>query len=242
MSTSLASMATAVKEAPAQPRMFKTYSRVLHVPIWIWVFFILPGHLTFDLFARGPDRRHWIWLSVVAAVVTWRGILARLPGAEAGPYITRYGVEQPNLPYRVVCYTAAWIALLVPFTLNLIGLAALVVTGKTVLEEFYTWLYYPLAAAIVVATALNRVPRTRRSTIREPQEKAWFYSALWIIGPTQLANWAAWRLGPALGFAGFKLDCFRLAVLMLVAATFLALSWKGKLPRTRRNPPLTPDE
>ncbi len=42
----------------------KNYYRVLHVPIWIWVFWILPGHLTADLYAHGPDRRHWIWLAI----------------------------------------------------------------------------------------------------------------------------------------------------------------------------------
>ena len=35
----------------------KTYYRVLHWPIWIFVFFIAPGPLTFDLFARGFDAR-----------------------------------------------------------------------------------------------------------------------------------------------------------------------------------------
>ena len=29
----------------------KNYYRVLHVPIWIWVFWILPGHLTAALYA-----------------------------------------------------------------------------------------------------------------------------------------------------------------------------------------------
>ena len=46
----------------------KNYYRVFHVPIWIWVFWILPGHLTADLYAHGPDRRHWIWLAIVTSV------------------------------------------------------------------------------------------------------------------------------------------------------------------------------
>src|SRR5262245_61863858 len=45
----------------------KNYYRVLHVPIWIWAFWILPGNLTADLYAHGPDRRHWIWLAIVTA-------------------------------------------------------------------------------------------------------------------------------------------------------------------------------
>ena len=45
----------------------KGYYRVLHWPIWIFVFFIAPGPLTFDLFERGlrradggvAGRGHW---------------------------------------------------------------------------------------------------------------------------------------------------------------------------------------
>ena len=96
----------------------KNYYRVLHVPIWIWAFWILPGHLTGDFYAHGPDRRHWIWLAIVAVGCAWRGFAGRLPGCEPKPYITHWGVDQPNLWYRVICYTTAWIALLVPFTLK----------------------------------------------------------------------------------------------------------------------------
>jgi hypothetical protein len=35
----------------------KLYYRFNHWPIWIFVFFIAPGPLTFDLFERGFDRR-----------------------------------------------------------------------------------------------------------------------------------------------------------------------------------------
>ena len=43
----------------------KTYYRVLHWPIWIFVFFIAPGPWTFDLFAKGFDARLGAWLGVV---------------------------------------------------------------------------------------------------------------------------------------------------------------------------------
>ena len=39
--------------------------RLAHWPIWIWVFFIAPGPLTFDLFAHGFDTRMALWLAVV---------------------------------------------------------------------------------------------------------------------------------------------------------------------------------
>ena len=43
----------------------------------------------------------------------------------------------PNLPYRVICYTAAWIGILVPFILNLIGLGIAAVTGQWTLGNLY---------------------------------------------------------------------------------------------------------
>lgn len=212
----------------------KGYYRVLHVPIWIWVFFILPGNMTSDLYQHGPDRRHWIWLALVTAVCVWRGAVGRLPGVEPRPYITHYGADQPNLGYRVVCYTAAWVDLLVPFTLNLVGLVVANLTGRWMVPTLYDWLYYPLALAVVLGTALNWTPRARRSTRGEGAEKAWFYVALWTVVPTQAASWAMWRLGPRLGLQGASLTHARLAVFAALAAAVLLATALGKLPRTQR--------
>ena len=113
----------------------KNYYRVLHVPIWIWCFWILPGHLTASLYAHGPDRRHWIWLAIVTAVCAWRGYAGRLPGAEPRPYITHYGEDKPNLWYRVISYTTAWIALLVQATITSVILLASL-SGSTIHEAY----------------------------------------------------------------------------------------------------------
>ncbi len=206
----------------------KGYYRVLHLPIWIWVFFILPGNLTYALYLNGPDRRHWIWLALVCAVCIWRGFV------EPRPYVTHYGANQPNVPYRVVCYTAAWIDLLVPFALNLIGLVIAVVTGRWMLAQLYHYLYYPLALAIVLATVLNLTPRARRSTVNEGVEKAWFYVAVWTVVPTQIAAWAAWRLGGRLDLLPSELNLLRLTVFVLVGSLLLLLGVWGKLPRSHR--------
>ena len=45
----------------------KLYYRFNHWPIWIFVFFIAPGPLTFDLFERGFDQRMLTWLGDRAA-------------------------------------------------------------------------------------------------------------------------------------------------------------------------------
>ncbi len=212
----------------------RIYYRIVHWPIWVWAFFILPGHLTQGLFSRGPDRRHMYWLAVVAAACGWRGILGRLPGVEPRPYVTHYGLDQPNLPYRVICYTAAWIDLLVPFSLNALALVFASFTGDWIVDQLYAWLYYPLALAVVAATFLDRTPRARRSTRNEGAERAWFYVAIWTVVPTQLAAWAAWRLAGRIGVTGIALARTRLAVFSLVAATSLLLGLKGLLPRSAR--------
>lgn len=212
----------------------KTYYRVLHLPIWLWVFFILPGNLTSALFAHGPDRRHAVWLAVVLVVCAWRGFAGRLPGVERQPYITYFGVDSPNLPYRVVCYTAAWIDLLVPFTLNLIGLVIASITGQWLLKDLYAWMYYPLAILIVVATYFDWTPRARRSTLNEGAERAWFYVAIWTVVLAQVASWAAWRMGGQLGLETMELARFRLVTFLLVTGLVSFLGFKGRLPRTGR--------
>jgi hypothetical protein len=212
----------------------KGYYRVLHLPIWLWVFFVLPGHLTYALYLHGPDKRHAIWLVVVFAVCAWRGFAGRLPGVEPQPYVRWYGVDQPNLPYRMVCYTAAWIDLLAPFALNFAGLVLAVVAGRWLMAELYAYLYYPLAIAIALAAFLNWVPRARRSTINEGTEKAWFYVAVWTVVPAQVAAWAAWRFGSSLNLAPGELNLMRLAVFLLAGVVFFVLGAKGRLPRSKR--------
>lgn len=212
----------------------ETYYRVLHLPVWLWVFWILPGHLTYALFAHGPDRRHWLWLAVITVVLAWRGWLGRLPGVERQPYVTYWGVHKPNLGYRVVCYTAAWIDLLVPFALNAIGIVIASIVGSWMLRELYAWLYYPFALAVVAATWFDLTPRAKRSTRYEGAERAWFYIAIWTVVPSQLAGWAAWRLGDRFGLEGLELARIRLVVFFAVTALFVLLGWKGRLPRTRR--------
>jgi hypothetical protein len=212
----------------------KQYYRVLHLPIWVFVFFVLPGPLTFDLYTHGPDARHGWWLALVLAICIWRGLAGRLPGVERQPYITHWGIDQRNLPYRVVCYTAAWIDLFVPFALNVIGLVIGAITGKWILRDLYWWLYYPLALLVVLIGWLNLLPRTRRSTAQEGVERAWFYVAIWIVVPAQLTGWGMWRLASKFGLTGTALAQTRLLTFAGVAAIFAWLGVTGNLGRTTR--------
>jgi hypothetical protein len=212
----------------------KVYYRILHLPIWIFVLFVLPGHLTFDLYTRGPDSRHAWWLGLVAVICGWRGLLGRLPGVEPQPYITHFGDAQPNLPYRVFWYTAAWIDLIVPFTLNAVGLIHAAISGRWILHDLYVWLYYPLAVLVILVAWFDRLPRTRRSTANEGAERAWFYIAIWTTVPAQLTAWAMWRLGSSLGWSGVELARARLIAFVAVAALFIWLGAAGRLGRTTR--------
>lgn len=222
-----------MKAAVARTRN-KGYYRVLHVPIWIYVFFTLPGMLTASLYARGFHRQQWVWLALVAAVCIWRGAVGRLPGAEPRPYITHYGLDWPNLGYRIACYTAAWIAIVAPWLLNLSGLVIASATGRWIVEPLYAWPYDFIALLVVLVAALNRLPRARRSIRNEGAERAWFYIGVWTAILSQLAAWVMWRLGPAIGFSPSQLLWARLAVFAAVSALLLALGLAGVLPRTRR--------
>src|SRR5205085_9015446 len=129
----------------------KLYYRFNHWPIWIFVFFIAPGPLTFDLFARGFDRRMALWLGAVVIGTGIAGLRGRLPGVEPKPYILRFTENRPNPLYRRVCYTFAWSAVAVFALLNIGGLAVAIVTSKWYLRQIYLYGYFPLAIAIWIA-------------------------------------------------------------------------------------------
>ena len=60
--------------------------RLSHWPIWIFVFFIAPGPLTFDLFNHGFDSRMVLWLGVVLLGTGIAGSLRKAAGRRAaGP-------------------------------------------------------------------------------------------------------------------------------------------------------------
>ena len=96
----------------AQERKLRTRNtrlyRLAHWPIWIFVFFLAPGPLTFKLFAHESNWWNWAWLGLVLAGTGVAALRGRLPGTEPGPYILRFDEDKPNPLYRKVCYTFAW--------------------------------------------------------------------------------------------------------------------------------------
>ncbi len=207
----------------------KLYYRLAHWPLWIFVFFIMPWPLTFDLFERGFDRRMALWLGVVLAGTGIAGLRGRLPGCEPRPYIDRFIEDRPNPLHRRVCYTFAWSALVSFGLLNIAGLVVAIVTGVWNLRQMYEVAYFPLATTVWVLGLAGRLPRAKASTRGEGHERRYFYCSVWAICCAQPILWFLYAVLPA-GRSG---DILKLMVFAGVLALVGWLAYRGKLPRTR---------
>jgi len=213
----------------------KFWYRVAHWPIWIWVFFLAPGPLTFDLFAHGGSLRNWYWLLVVLACTGIAGLYGQLPGVEPRPYILFFSEDKPNPLYRRICYTFAWNALLNFALLNLGGSIDAVVTGRWHMKPIYSRFYFVLLAAIVALGLLGFLPRVGRSTKGEGIERRYFYGAVWSITLSQTVLLILWKTLPKNHLTDIvKLCAFAVSLAGLGIAAYL-----GLLPRTR---PILPGE
>lgn len=213
----------------------KLHYRFNHWPIWIFVFFIAPGPLTFDLFAHGVDARMLGWLALVLLGTGIAGLRGRLPGCEAAPYIIRFTEDRPNPVYRRVCYTTAWGEVIAFAVLNIAGLAYAVVTGEWRLRQMYDVAYFPIAGTFWVLGAVGKMPRVKPSTKGEGHERRYFYGSVWAVAIAQPVLWILWKILPV-GRAG---DVTKLAVFIGVLVVVGYLSRLGLLPRTR---PIVPGE
>jgi hypothetical protein len=213
----------------------KVRYRLAHWPIWIWVFFIAPGPLTFDLFNHGFDARMGAWLAVVLLGTGLAGWAGKLPGVEPRPYIIRFTEDRPNPIYRRVCYTLAWSEVIAFAVLNLAGLVVAISTGVWRLREFYDVGYFPIVMPIWILGALGLLPRVKRSTQGEGHERRYFYGSVWAVCVAQPVLGILWKVLPP-GRAG---DSVKLLVFVSLLAWVGNLARRGLLPRTR---PIVPGE
>jgi hypothetical protein len=213
----------------------KPYYRLAHWPIWIFVFFIAPGPLTFDLFERGFDARIAAWLAVVLAGTGLAGWLGQLPGVEPKPYILRFTEDKPNPIYRRVCYTMAWSDLISFAILNLAGLVYALASGAWRLRQIYDAAYFPLAGAVILCGILGWLPRVKSSTKGEGAERRYFYGTVWAVCAGQPVLGLLWKILPRTPEA----DAVKLAVFAGILAGMGYLAYRGRLPRTR---PIVPGE
>ena len=213
----------------------KLYYRFNHWPSWIFVFFIAPGPLTFDLFERGFDQRMLLWLAVVLTATAIAGLRGRLPGCEPAPYIIRFTEDRPNPLYRRVCYTTAWGEVVAFAVLNIAGLAYAAFSGEWRLKQMYEAAYFPIAGTVWLLGAFGQLPRVRRSTKGEGHERRYFYGSVWAVTIAQPVLWLLWKVLPPSTLT----DVVKLGVFVGILAFVGNLARLGVLPRTR---PIVPGE
>jgi hypothetical protein len=213
----------------------KLYYRFNHWPIWIFVFFIAPGPLTFDLFDRGFDWRMALWLGAVMVGTGLAGLRGRLPGVEPKPYIIRFTEDRPNPLYRRICYTFAWSEVITFAVLNVSGLAFAIVTGQWQLKQMYRVAYLPLAGSLLALGAMGLLPRVKSSTKGEGHERRYFYGSVWAVCWAQPALWFMWKALPQ----NRVFDTVKLLVFVGILALVGNLARLGRLARTR---PIVPGE
>jgi hypothetical protein len=209
--------------------------RLAHWPIWIWVFFLAPGPLTFSLFAHGFGWRNLAWLLLVMVGTGVAGLRGRLPGVEPRPYILRFDEDKPNPLYRRVCYTFAWNAVLSFAILNMAGLLIAAVTGTWYMAQVYRYAYLPLCGAILLLGAAGMLPRVGPSTRGEGMERRYFYGSVWAATASQVLLLAVWKTFPSTPTSNLaKLGIFACTLLLVGFAAY-----RGMLPRTR---PIVPGD
>jgi len=209
--------------------------RLNHWPIWIFVFFIAPGPMTFTLFEHGFNARMAAWMAAVLVGTGIAGLMGKLPGVEPRPYIIRFTEDRPNPLYRRICYTMAWSEAITFAVLNIAGLVYAIATGEWRLRQFYEVAYFPLAGSIWALGALGLLPRVKPSTKGEGHERRYFYGSVWAVCIAQPVLWFLWRVLPRTT----AMDTLKLAVFVCILAWVGNMARLGLLPRTR---PIVPGE
>jgi len=216
------------RERTLRERNTRIY-RLVHWPIWIWVFFLAPGPLTFAWFAHGFGRGNLLWLTLVLVGTGTAGLRGKLPGVEPRPYILRFDEDRPNPLYRRVCYTFAWNAVLSFALLNLTALAIAAVTGVWYMQQIYFYAYPPLSAAILLLGMAGWLPRVGASTRGEGSERRYFYGSVWAVTLAQTLLLILWKALPQTQSASWlKLAIYTACLLAMGLA-----AQRGLLLRTR---------
>ena len=213
----------------------KLYYRFNHWPIWIFVFFIAPGPMTFVLFEQGFNLQMAAWMAVVLIGTGLAGLFGKLPGVEPRPYIIRFTEDRPNPLYRRICYTMAWSEAITFAVLNITGLVYAIAAGEWRLRQIYDVAYFPLAGTIWVLGALGLLPRVKRSTKGEGHERRYFYGSVWAVCIAQPVLWLMWKVLPRTQTA----EAIKLVIFVGILLWVGNLARRGLLPRTR---PIVPGE
>ena len=176
-----------------------------------------------------------LWLAVVVIGTGIAGLLGHLPGVEPAPYILRFNEDRPNPLYRRICYTLAWSEAVTYAILNLAGLVDAVWNGTWRLRAIYDAAYLPIVSMFWLLGALGQLPRVKRSTKGEGQERRYFYGTVWAVCVAQPVLWFLWKALPQTRAS----DLVKLIVFVGILGYVGNLARRGALPRTR---PILPGE
>ena len=213
----------------------KASYRLNHWPIWIFVFFIAPGPMTFILFERGFDTQMAGGWRVVLIGTGLAGLFGKLPGVEPRPYIIRFTEDRPNPLYRRICYTMAWSEAITFAVLNIAGLVYAIVAGdvaappdlrRGVLSAGRVDLAARRARAVAAREALDQGGRARAA----------LFLRLGLGGLHRAADPVADVEGAA---AHATAEAIKLVIFVGILLWVGNMARRGLLPRTR---PIVPGE
>ncbi len=212
---------------PMRVRNTRVY-RLLHWPIWIGVFFLAPGPLTFRLFAEGFGRDNLLWLGVVLAATGTAGLRDVCPASNPSLTSSASTRRSRTRPTGACATPFAWNAALAFASLNLLGLLTAAVTGRWRMRPLYRG-YPPLCAAVLMLGASGRLPRVGASTKGEGKERRWFYGTVWSVTAAQTVLLLLWKTRRQTR----ETDLLKLGAFAGTLGLMGLSARSGALPRTR---------
>ena len=183
-------------DRPIRERNKVSY-RFAHWPIWIFVFFIAPGPLTFDLFERGFDSRD-------GAVARRRARGHRHRRSSRAAAGRRAATVHHPLHRRSSepVSTAASATRGVERSHRLRAPEHHRPGGGDCdrdwrLRQMYDVAYFPIVVTIWLLGAFGQLPRVKASTQNEGHERRYFYGSVWAVCIAQPVLWFLWKSPPS---------------------------------------------
>ena len=218
-------VATPAAKPPRFRERNKISYQVAHWPIWIFVFFIAPGPLTFDLFDHGFDARIGVWLGAVLLATGIAGVARPLAGRRTKAVHPALHGGQTESTVPPVCYTAAWSDLIAFAILNLAGLIYAVATGTWRLRQIYDHAYFPLAIALWIWAHSGSCHASARRPRAKARSAAIFTGRCGPCAAAEPVLGVLWKILPRSHAA----DRDKLAVFAGILAVTGYFAYRGKL-------------
>ena len=213
----------------------KGYYRVLHWPIWIWVFFLAPGPLRLSASSPRIQRCQRSLARSGAARNRHCCSHGQLPGVEAAPYILRFDEDPPQpslsqslLHLRMECGHQLRAA--EPHRPGHRRNHRRVDHEAALPVRLLSSRYFDPAAG-----RAGKLPRVGKSTKNGVSERRYFYGTVWAVTISQTVLLVLWKTLPLTRTGSFVKLLIYTGMLFAMGAA----AYNGALPRTR---PILPGE